>query len=266
MSYTLLVWVAAGVYFALAYACWPGRILSRPGLPSRLLPLVPLALHLYILQGVVFVAGGVSLGFASSLSAMMALTVLLYSVAAWRYPLGALQSAVLALAGLALVLQGVMPHDQAPQAESPISGMHLLMAFGAYGTFTIAALHAALIALAEKHLHKPVPPLLVAGLPPLLTLEKLLFRMIEVGFVVLTLTLLSGFLFSEALYGKAVTFTHMTVFGVASWLIFAALLVGRRMKGWRGRTAIYWTLAGFLTLLLAYVGVKFVLEVVLGRT
>jgi ABC-type uncharacterized transport system permease subunit len=266
MSNPPLVWVTAAAYLALAYFCWPGRAACKPGLVNRLLPLAPLALHVYILQGAILVDGGVSLGFASSLSAMMALTVVLYSAAAWHYPLGALQSFVLALAGLALILQGLMPHAQAPEAESPISGMHLLMAFGAYGTFTIAALHALLIALAEKHLHKPVPPMLVAGLPPLLTLERLLFRMIEVGFVILTLTLVSGFLFSEALYGKAVTFTHMTLFGVASWLVFAALLVGRRVKGWRGRTAIYWTLAGFIMLLLAYVGVKFVLEVILGRT
>lgn len=265
MSNSLLFWGTAAGYLALAYFCWPGRAACKPGLFSRSLPLLPLFLHVYLLQETIIVGGGINLGFASSLSAMMALTVLLYSVAAWRYPLGALQSFVLVLAGLSVALQGLMPQVHQPQIESPISGLHLLMAFGAYGTFTIAALHAALIALAEKHLHKPVPPRLVAGLPPLLTLEKLLFRMIELGFVILTLTLASGFLFSENLYGKAVTFTHMTVFGLASWVIFAALLVGRRIRGWRGRTAIYWTLAGFVTLLLSYVGVKFVLEVILGR-
>jgi ABC-type uncharacterized transport system permease subunit len=265
MPHSALFWVAAGLYLALAYFCWPGRAACKPGLFNRLLPLLPLGLHVYLLQADMVVDGGISLGFAASVSAMMALTVLLYSVAAWRYPLGALQSFVLALAGLAVLLEGLMPHAGHAETGTPISGLHLLMAFGAYGTFTIAALHAALIAVAEKHLHKPVPPKLVAGLPPLLTLEKLLFRMIELGFIILTLTLVSGFLFSEALYGRAVTFTHMTVFGLASWLIFAALLVGRRVKGWRGRTAIYWTLAGFVTLLLSYVGVKFVLEVVLGR-
>lgn len=266
MSLSLLFWLAAGGYLALAYFCWPGRAACKPGPLSRLLTLFPLLLHLYLLHETIMVGGGVSLGFAPSLSAMMALTVLLYTIAAWRYPLGALQSFVLALASLSVALQGLMPQGGQPEIESPISGLHLLVAFGAYGTFTIAALHAILIALAEKHLHKPVPPRLVAGLPPLLTLERLLFRMIELGFVILTLTLVSGFLFSEDLYGKAVTFTHMTVFGLASWLIFAALLVGRRVKGWRGRTAIYWTLAGFVTLLLAYVGVRFVLEVILGRS
>ena len=265
MPNSLLFVLAFGLYLALAYLCWPGCALRKTSLERRVLPLVPLLLHVYLLYGDIVVGDGVSLGFASSLSAMMALTVFLYTLAAWHYPLGALQSFVLLLAGLTVGLQGLMPQAAPVHSESAISGLHLLMAFGAYGTFTIAALHAFIMALAEKHLHRPVPPQLVAGLPPLLTLEKLLFRMIELGFLVLSLTLLSGFLFSETLYGQAVTFTHMTVFGVASWLIFAALLVGRRIYGWRGRTAIYWTLAGFVTLLLAYVGVKFVLEVILGR-
>jgi ABC-type uncharacterized transport system permease subunit len=89
--------------------------------------------------------------------------------------------------------------------------------------------------------------------------------MIQAGFVLLTLTLASGILFSEEIFGKALPWNHKTVFGIASWLIFAALLLGRHLYGWRGRTAIHWTLAGFISLMLAYVGVKFVLEVVLGR-
>jgi ABC-type uncharacterized transport system permease subunit len=104
-----------------------------------------------------------------------------------------------------------------------------------------------------------------ASLPPLMTLEALLFRIITLGFVLLSLTLGSGFVFSEELFGQAARFNHKTVFGVISWIIFAALLVGRHGWGWRGRTALRWTLAGFAALLLAYVGSMFVLEVVLGR-
>jgi len=83
--------------------------------------------------------------------------------------------------------------------------------------------------------------------------------------VLLTLTLASGVLFSEEILGKAMPLTHKTVFGIVSWLIFGALLLGRRVYGWRGRVAIYWTLAGFVSLLLAYVGVQFVLEIILHR-
>ena len=83
--------------------------------------------------------------------------------------------------------------------------------------------------------------------------------------LVVTLTLLSGVVFSEELFGRPAQLTHKTVFGVLSWIIFAALLAGRHIYGWRGRVAVRWTLAGFLTLVLAYLGSKFVVEVLLGR-
>jgi ABC-type uncharacterized transport system permease subunit len=105
----------------------------------------------------------------------------------------------------------------------------------------------------------------LSQLPSLLALERLLFRLIGAGFVLLTATLLTGVVFSEQLFGRALRFEHKTVFTIASWLVFAGLLGGRIVFGWRGRTALRWTFAGFLMLLLAYVGSRFVLEVVLRR-
>lgn len=267
MPSSLLYPLTVAMYVVLALYYRPGGVACcRPTTPGRLLLFVPLALHLYLLGEVMLPGTGLSLGFGTSLSAVAALTVLFYGLAAWHYPLAGMQGFVLAFAALALILQSLLPEGHViPTADQPLFRVHMLMAFAAYGLFTVAALHAALIALAEKHLHRPVPPRMVAGLPPLLTLEKLLFRMVELGFLILTLTLLSGIFFSEAIYGRAFPLTHMTVFGIASWAIFAALLAGRRVYGWRGRTAIYWTLAGFVSLLLSYVGVKFVLEVILQR-
>jgi len=103
-------------------------------------------------------------------------------------------------------------------------------------------------------------------LPPLLTMERLLFRMITIGFVLLTLTMLSGIFFSEQVFGKPFRFEHKTVFTLLSWLLFGALLTGRQWRGWRGKTALSFVLTGFATLLLAYVGSRFVLEVVLQRS
>ena len=267
MPATLLFALCALAYFALTAWYWPGRPgCCRTDWPTRLFPLVPLLPHLYLLYSGVHGGEGVHVGFSTTLSAIAALTVLVYAVAAWRYHLGGLQAFVMAFAGVAVIVEAVSPVPRAAAHSAlPLFKLHLAMAFAAYSLFTIAALHAVLIALAEKHLHKAVPPTIVAGLPPLLTLEKLLFRMIQAGFALLTLTVLSGVFFAEEIFGKALPFNHKTVFGVASWLIFAALLLGRRIYGWRGRTAISWTLAGFMSLLFAYVGVKFVLEVLLGR-
>lgn len=267
MPDALLYVFTAAAYLGLAFYFRPGGpSCCRPTGMGRLLLFVPLVLHLYLLDEVVLPGAGLNLGFGTSFSAVAALTVLFYGLAAWYYPLAGMQSFVLVFAALGILLQWSMPEGHAiPTAGQPLFRVHMLAAFAAYGLFAVAALHAALIALAEKHLHKPVPPRMVASLPPLLTLEKLLFRMVELGFLILTLTLLSGVFFSESIYGQAFPLTHMTVFGIASWAIYAALLFGRRVYGWRGKTAIYWTLTGFVTLLLAYVGVKFVLEVLLGR-
>ena len=267
MPQTLLFALTVLAYLALAIWFWPGKPgCCRTDWLPRVLPIVPLALHLYLLQVGVFGGEGIRIGFSTSISAVAALTVLTYAGAAWRYHLGGVQGFVLAFAAAAVAIEAIspVPHTAA-HSSLPIFKLHLAMAFAAYALFTIAALHALLIALAEKHLHKAVPPAVVAGLPPLLTLEKLLFRMVQAGFFLLTLTLLSGALFSEEIFGHPAPFNHKTVFGLISWLIFAALLLGRRIYGWRGRTAIYWTLTGFISLMLAYVGVKFVVEVLLGR-
>jgi len=86
-------------------------------------------------------------------------------------------------------------------------------------------------------------------------MERLLFQIIGIGFVLLTFTVISGIFFSEELFHQPLRLNHKSVFSIAAWLIFGALLWGRRVYGWRG----------FAVLLLAYVGSKFVLEILLGR-
>ena len=227
---------------------------------------VPLALHAAILSRSIFADDGLHLGFGNAISAILWLTVLIYWIANFFYRLEGLQALVLPLAALAVVLSAVAPPDRALANSNFVAfKMHLVIAMLAYSLLTIASLHVVLMALLEKKLHDGSVTQVLQKLPPLLTMEALLFRIIWAGFILLTLTLGSGILFSEELFGKAAPFNHKTVFGVASWLIFGALLVGRHVYGWRGRVAVRWTLAGFLALVLAYIGSKFVLEVVLGR-
>jgi len=259
--------ICIAAYFGLAAWFWPGLPgCCRTDWVPRLLPILPLIPHLMLLHRDIVGADGIHMGFAVSLSAVSALTVLAYATATWRYHLAGMFAFVLAFAGFSVILQNLMPLGHPVQhTEAPLFSAHLLVAFSAYSLLTIAALHALLIALAEKHLHKAVPPKMLAGLPPLLTMEKLLFRMLEAGFALLTMTLISGIGFSEEVFGKAFPINHKSVFGITAWCIFAALLIGRRIYGWRGRTAIYWTLAGFSSLVLAYAGVKFVMEILLGH-
>jgi len=150
---------------------------------------------------------------------------------------------------------------------------HIAIALLAYSTLTIAAFHAVVMAFQEARLHRRIALFSVGWvgaalerLPALLSMERILFRLVFVGFVLLSLTVLSGVVFSEYVFGQAFTWSHKTIFTMLSWVLFGTLLAGRRWRGWRGRTALSLTLTGFLTLLLAYVGTRFVLEVVLHRS
>jgi ABC-type uncharacterized transport system permease subunit len=228
--------------------------------------LVPLALHGWLLGRALFAPDGMHLGVADAVSAILWLTVLIYWLGNFFYRLDGLQALVLPIAAAAVVLPALMPEARAlPNTGAAAFKLHLLIAMLAYSLFTIASLHVLLMALLERRLHDGTLTQVQQKLPPLLTMEALLFRIIWTGFILLTLTLGSGVVFSEELFGKAAPFNHKTVFGVLSWLIFAALLAGRQVYGWRGRIAVRWTLAGFLTLVLAYIGSKFVVEVILSR-
>ena len=228
--------------------------------------LVPLGLHAVLLGQSAFGAHGLYLGVGNAVSAILWLTVLIYWLGNFFYKLEGLQALVMPVAAVASFLPAVFPSlNPLPHTEFTAFKFHLLISMLAYSLFTIASLHVLLMALLERRLHDGALPQMLQRLPPLLAMETLLFRIIWAGFILLTLTLASGVVFSEELFGKAATFSHKTVFGVASWIIFAALLSGRRVYGWRGRVAVRWTLSGFLALLLAYIGSKFVLEVILGR-
>lgn len=230
--------------------------------------LVTLIVHGATLVLELFPASGAGMrfGFAVALSLITWLAVALYWIESFYARMEGLQMLGLPLAAICSLLPWVLPGQHLlANADSPTFRVHFLMAMLAYSLFTLAALHAILMAVTEQRLHRGRMTPLFAGLPPLLTMEALLFRLIHFAFVLLTLTLASGILFSEQIFGKALPFNHKTVFAVLSWLIFSALLFGRHRYGWRGRTALRWTLAGFAVLLLAYVGSRFVLEFILGR-
>src|SRR6185503_2317796 len=230
--------------------------------------LVPLALHGWLLYDGIFATAELRFGFAQALSVMMFLGVAVYWFESLFYPLDGMEPLVLPLAALAVPLPAFFPGlvSSGAHAQAAEFKLHLALAMIAYSLFVIALMHAMLMAAAERQLHGGKAGLAFGHLPPLLTLERLLFRMIGAAFVFLTLTLTSGIVFSETLFGRALRADHKTIFAILSWLTFGGLLAGRWLYGWRGRTAVRWTLGGFVLLVLAYVGSRFVLEVILKRS
>jgi ABC-type uncharacterized transport system permease subunit len=285
----LLHVLAALLYAALAVHFWRTRWHSPTAHTAgiarweRAAILVPFALHTWLLYQDLLAAPELRFGFGQALSVTLWLAVLIYWIESLFVNLEGMQALVLPIAAACVWLPALFPGLASPPYASSLGfRTHLLLAMLAYSLFMIGALHAALMALLERQLHQdPRREAGAAGehpqrgagllagplsrLPPLLTLEQLLFRILAAGFVLLTLTLATGVLFSEEVFGRALRFDHKTLFAILSWLIFGALLVGRWRYGWRGRKALRWTLAGFLALLLAYVGSRFVLEVILGR-
>jgi ABC-type uncharacterized transport system permease subunit len=232
----------------------------------HLLTGLPLLLHTWLLYESVFPGGGIYLGVGVSVSVIIWLAAVIYWIGGFFYRLEGLQVFVLGAAAVLVLLPLVLPSvNPLPHTDLPAFRVHLTIALTAFSLFTIASLQALMLAVLERRLREGPLPAILQSLPPLLTMERMLFRIIAAGFVLLTLTLASGMLFSEELFGQPLRFTHKVVFGITAWLIFAALLAGRRIYGWRGRMALRWTLAGFMALVLAYIGTKFVLEVLLGR-
>ena len=206
-------------------------------------------------------------GFAPALSMTAWLVLTMYGVESHLFPQLPVRWALAALGGIAVLLPLAFPGAHL-HAASPWLPLHLALGIASYGLFAAAVLHAWLMTRAERQIRLASDAR--TGLP-LLTLERLTFRFVTVGFVLLSATLLAGWFFAETLYGPTGTgpgwqWDHKTVFSILSWLTFAVLLLGRARFGWRGRKAVRFLYAGSGLLLLAYVGSRFVLEVILGRT
>jgi ABC-type uncharacterized transport system permease subunit len=200
---------------------------------------------------------GARLGFAPVLSMTVWLVLAVHTVESRLVPLPGVRR-VLALVGAAAVaLAWLFPGEARPTA-SPWAPLHFVLGVGSYGLFGAAVLHAAMVDSAERRLRLQRGGSTAPFGMPLLQLERLTFRFVEAGFAVLTATLVLGVLTSERW-----NWDHKTVFSLLGWGVFAALLAGRRLRGWRGRRATRWLYAGAVLLLLAYVGSRFVLEVLL---
>jgi ABC-type uncharacterized transport system permease subunit len=212
---------------------------------------------------------GTHLGFAPVLSMTVWLVIAVHAIESRFVPLPSVRL-MLALAGATSVLLTLLFPGELRPLSSKLAPLHFALGVASYGLFGAAVMHAVMLNQAERSLRAGGPTLAAAGPGrgqtlgmPLLQLERLTFRFVEAGFAVLTATLLLG-VFTSASSGRWL-WDHKTVFSLLAWGVFAALVVGRRQRGWRGRRATRWLYVGALLLLLAYIGSRFVMEVLLGR-
>jgi len=210
---------------------------------------------------------GARFGFAPALSATLWLVLAVHAVESRFVPLPGVRRTLALLGAAVVLLAWWFPGEMWAHTGSPWEPLHWVLGIASYGLFGAAVLHAALLNSAERRMRLMRTPGALAvegpaasGLP-LLRLEKLTFRFVWAGFAMLSATLVLGWWFANPL-----RWDHKTVFSILGWVVFAGLLAGRHVFGWRGRRATGWLYAGAALLLLAYVGSRFVLEVLLQRT
>lgn len=212
---------------------------------------------------------GARLGFGPVLSLTVWLVLGVHTIESRLVPLPAVRRVLATMGAAVVLLAWAFPGEVRP-ALSAWAPLHWLLGVASYALFGAAVLHGTMLDAAERRLRAHGGRAAAVGLAawaapgpmglPLLRLERLTFRFVEAGFVVLTLALALG-----AATSTAWRWDHKAVFSLLAWAVFAALLAGRAWWGWRGRRATRWLYAGAVLLLLAYVGSRFVFEVVLGR-
>lgn len=206
---------------------------------------------------------GVDLSFFTIASLIAFTATLTVLVVSFTHPLHTLYLFVFPLSVITLV--GSLTFADTKVWEALAGGMvaHFLISLFAYTVLTMAAFQAILMWKQERHIRNKDPIGLIRILPPLEIMEIVLFRLIGLGFTLLSISIGSGFIVLENMLEQHVV--HHTVLASASWVVYGTLLIGHYALGWRGRTAMRWTLTAFLFLMLGYFGSKFVLEFILGR-
>jgi ABC-type uncharacterized transport system permease subunit len=278
LGYSSYGWLPSALYLALLLVLsFKAKRGVESGLSSALVQaaiFVILVIHGVQLHDSVFTSQGFVFGFAQDLSLIAWVGLAFYWFQSWFLPISSLRWMALMFALICAFLPTVFPGTLiSPKAVSdPWFKGHFVVATVSVGLLSLAAMHAMLMSVQDRVLHRQLAMIpngrlahWLEDLPPLMTMESLLFNLLYVGFALLSLTVFSGLLFSQTLFGRPLMFDHKTVFALVSWFLFAGLLIARWRVGLRGRAAIRWVLSAYTALLLAYVGSRFVVEVILQR-
>ncbi len=270
MSSSFINLLAMALYLSVGYLLWRDLRRGARTTGAARLAIFALTTGAVLLHGAILYSGflrenALDLGMTNAISLAAWAVALTFLVTALSRPIESLGVLIMPIAALTLLGEWLWPlGHQLIQNSTPLSSAHIVISLLAYSLLSVAVVQSLMLAWQERQLRSHQPSRFLRSLPPLETMESLMFGMIGLGFLLLTLTLVSGIFFSEE-FGKALRFNHHIVLSLISWVVFAVLLLGRWRLGWRGRTALHWTWSGFALLVLAYFGTKFVIEVVLHR-
>lgn len=268
--HTALISSIAIVLYLIAGACWGVTTVRESprtaGMKHRLLALstVPVLLHALVLYHNVITGAGLNMGFYNALSLTSWAIATLVILSSLIRPVENLAIVFMPAAAIAMILELVFPNER-DLLKSLSMGLrlHILLSITAYSVLAIAAVQSIVLAFQEHQIRNKQPVHVMRMLPPMQTMEDMLVQLIAIGFLLLGLSLASGLMFVSDIFAQHLI--HKTVLSLLAWVIFGVVLLGRWRWGWRGARLNRWTLGGFFSLLLAYFGTKFVLELILHR-
>lgn len=255
----------------LLYAAATGLLLRQwktiseePNKQPLYIAVAAIIFHAFYLHAVIYTPQGIDIGFFSSLTFTAWLMASLLVIASFSLPIGCLGLVVYPFALVSLVLRA-NSEQQHLLTDQLASGLqtHILFSLLAYSILSIAVAQALLLYIQDKYLHNKHPSGFLHSLPALETMQILLFRIIALGVIALSISLLSGFIYLDDMFAQHLV--HKTILSIIAWAVFMILLWGHYKFGWRGKIAIKWTMSGFILLMLAYFGSKFVIELILHQ-
>ena len=245
----LIVSIIAIILYIVAGIMLVNRLRVRDtGIESKRLPLfvgmAAVALHAFVLFNDIVTPAGINVGFTNMSSLSTWFVTGLLVVTSLNKPVENLGILILPIAAAILSFELAYPTVHLLEGQEHRGlGLHILFSILAYSLLGLAAVQAILLSVQERQLHNRQPGGFIRALPPMETMENLLFQMIIIGFVLQTMSLTSGFVYLEDMFAQHLV--HKTVLSGIAWLVFAVLLYGHWQFGWRGRTAVRWTLSGF---------------------
>lgn len=258
--------LTSGFFYIVAAIVASNQLLSsqKPLSSKFLLPItVALITHVIWLYEHVFLVGGQDLQILNVVSLVTFIISLLSTIASKRLNTGVLLPVVYGFTVFNFIAVIYLPSHFITHLETnPAVGSHIILALLAYSILSIASLFALQLAYLDYRLKNHKLPLTKINMPPIMTLEKSLFQFIFIGFILLSCTLLTGFIFLDDMFaqGKA----HKAILSIIAWVIYGVLLWGHFKEGWRGRLTVYVTIVGSSLLTLAYFGSRFVREIILN--
>lgn len=276
MSYDIVLhYLAALFYMGLGISIW-SHLFKKKDLHQRSTLSSVILFIIIVVQGAaihlgMLSSGHVQINWTLGLSFTLWLGLIVYWFESHFMKINGFQLLLLPIGAVICSLAALIPTSEISttiQAQTNLFMVHLVISLFAYSIIALGSLQALIMTSLDNYLHRPqdfsTKPSLLSRIldaqPPLLVQEKLLFRLIWLGFILLTISIITGMFVSMNIMGVILPSDHKTFFTLISWVIFGTLLFGRMMWGWRGRIALRWTLFGFALLMLAYTGTRLIFE------